>query len=68
MFVAEILSQLGDGVTVGMLVKGTLTASGPKVATVSQADRANRHLPSLVFAAKLAGAVHSLTVQGNVSV
>lgn len=68
MFVAEILAQLQDGVTVGGLISGTISASGPKVADVPQADRANRHLPNLTFAGQLAGAVHSLTIQGNVFV
>lgn len=68
MFVAEILAQLEIGVARNGLVAGTLSASGPKVADVSAANRANRHLPDLKFGANLAGAVHKLTIRGTVTV
>lgn len=67
-FVGEILSQLEDAVTRGLLRADTLSASGPLVADVSLANRAARHLPDLKFGAELAGAVHKVTIAGTVSV
>ncbi|RME21185.1 MAG: DUF3383 family protein [Candidatus Zixiibacteriota bacterium] len=42
--------------------------SVPKVADVPFNDRANRFLPDVTFSATLQGAIHSVTVQGTVSV
>lgn len=68
MFVAEIEAQLGDGVRVGGLVKGTISASGPLVADVDDAEKVNRNLPDLAFGGTLAGAIHTLQITGTVSV
>jgi hypothetical protein len=40
----------------------------PLVADVSANDRANRHLPDVAFSAQYAGAVHTLTIAGTISV
>jgi hypothetical protein len=40
----------------------------PKVADISQTDRANRILPDITFRATLAGAIHEVEVQGTVAV
>jgi hypothetical protein len=44
------------------------TVSAPLVQDVDPDDRANRHLPDVKFTCVVAGAVHSVTVQGTVSV
>lgn len=66
-FVQEILSILKQGVTVGGFVPDSVSASGPKVATVPQSQRANRILPNLKFAGTYAGAVHEVQIEGTVS-
>lgn len=44
------------------------TVTVPRAASVSAVDKANRFLPDVKFTATLAGAIHSLTVNGTVSV
>ncbi|HWJ97517.1 MAG TPA: DUF3383 family protein, partial [Acidimicrobiales bacterium] len=44
------------------------TVSVPRVRDVPQPDRAARHLPDVRFEAVLAGAVHSLTISGTITV
>lgn len=44
------------------------TVTVPRVADVPQPDRAARHLPDVRFEGVLAGAVHSLTINGTISV
>lgn len=67
-FVNEIKRVLNQGVERNFIAAGSITASGPKVADVDSADRANRILPDLKFGATLAGAVHKVEIQGTVSV
>lgn len=62
-------AQLSEGVTNGFLAaspKPTVTA--PKVGTIDPNERAVRHLPGISFEATLAGAIHTATITGNVSV
>lgn len=66
--VTEVRAQLEDGVTVGGIDPGTpFTVTAPRAADVSEADRAARVLSGVEFNAKLAGAIHQLTISGNVS-
>lgn len=72
---AQILAQLFEGVAVGGLAagKGTTedpspTVEAPLVADVSPTDRANRLLPDVTFSARLAGAIHTIDIQGNLTV
>lgn len=44
------------------------TVTVPKAVDVSPVDKANRFLPDVKFTATLAGAIHSLEIQGTVSV
>lgn len=44
------------------------TVSVPRVADVPQPDRAARHLPDVRFEGVLAGAIHSLTINGTITV
>lgn len=64
-----IRARLQVGIGIGLLAEDPApTVSVPKVRDVPQNDRANRHLPDLRFSAVLAGAIHSLTINGTVSV
>ncbi len=72
---AEVLAVLQDGVNVGGLLAGDPDndipapfCTGPKVADVSPADRAGRHLPDIEFGARLAGAIHTVAISGKLSV
>jgi hypothetical protein len=65
---AEILGQLREAGNSGLLVPGTELVSFPPVSTISAADKGNRLLPSGTFSATLAGAIHSVNINGSVSV
>lgn len=57
------------GIRMGFLAADPApTITAPTVADVPIADRANRHLPSVSFTATLAGAIHSVDVDGVLSV
>lgn len=65
----EIRAQLTEGVRVGLLsADHTFSVSVPKVADVSNLDKAARYLPGITFVATLAGAVHKTQIKGTVSV
>lgn len=75
----EILGALKAGVAAGGLDPGNglepdqggipaPTASAPKVADISTVDRAARHLPDVKFSGRLAGAIHTLSISGVLSV
>jgi len=64
----DVDAVLKQGVTNGGYVEGTPTVTVPKVADVPVVDRANRLLPDVEFTADLAGAIHSTTISGVVSV
>lgn len=67
--VAAVLARLKAGVRVGGLAADPEpTASAPLVADQLVADRANRHFPDIEFEARLAGAIHTLTIDGRVTV
>ena len=44
------------------------TITAPRVEDVASADRANRLLPDVEFTARIAGAIHSLTIQGTLTI
>jgi uncharacterized protein DUF3383 len=65
----EILAQLHQGVSRGALADDPAPAvSAPKVADVDPLDRAARLLPDVTFTARLAGAIHKVTIVGTLSV
>ncbi len=72
--VAEIMAVLQEGVAVGGLLPGdgdeipAPSVIAPKVADVSPAERAARHLPDITFSGRLAGAIHSVDISGTLSV
>ena len=64
-----ILSRLRDGVGRGVFAADPEpTTFVPKVADQSPTDRANRYFPGVKFGATLAGAIHTLKIDGYVSV
>jgi len=60
----ELFAQLEAGETVGFLAPGYTVTALP-VAQVDAVDRAARTYPGLSFSAPLAGAIHQITVRGN---
>jgi hypothetical protein len=66
--VGIVLNTLQTVANAGGVVASSLSASGPDVATVSTANKANRVLPDIKFAATLQGAVESLNISGTLSV
>lgn len=65
--VGEVRAQLNEGVRVGGLDGAApIVVTAPTAAEVSANDRNARHLPAVAFSARLAGAIHSLTISGTV--
>jgi hypothetical protein len=66
---AEIRAQLNDGIRVGGLANSPApTVFVPDVLTLSTNTRALRIFEGITFEARLAGAIHFITVQGTVTV
>lgn len=55
---SEVMAQGRTAETVELFTPGTFTASAPKAADVSSADRGARKLTGIKFSAQLAGAIH----------
>lgn len=74
LILSEILGALNAGVKAGGLDAGNgidipaPSASGPRVADVAAVDRAARHLTGVKFGGRLAGAIHTLDINGTLSV
>lgn len=68
---AEIYAQMGEAVQKGVLLPDAAATPWvidiPLAANVAVADKANRLWPNIEFSAKLAGAVHKVTMQGTLS-
>jgi len=65
----SVRAQLREAVSQGVLAGDPEpTVSTPLVASVSSVDRANRLLPDVTFSGQLAGAIHSIEIDGTVSV
>ncbi len=62
-----IRGQLKEGITVGGLVDGSEQVIVPKAIDISAAGKAARRLTGVTFQAQLAGAIHSLEIQGTVT-
>lgn len=64
-----VLGVLLLGVRRGVLANDPApTVDAPRVADVSEVDRANRHLPDVVGTGRLAGAIHTVDISITVSV
>lgn len=72
--ISEVLGALKAGVKAGGLDPGNdddipaPAASAPKVSEISTTDRAGRHLPDVKFSGRLAGAIHTMDINGTLSV
>lgn len=65
---AEVWAQLQEGIESGFLAAFPKpTVSVPLAANVSPTDKANRVLNNVTFTAVLAGAIHSTTINGVIS-
>lgn len=65
----DVRAQLEEGIRVGGLSPDpAYEVTVPKVADVSQVDRAARLLPGVSFVANLAGAIHAVEISGVVQV
>jgi hypothetical protein len=71
LFRAQILAQLEEGRKAGVIASDTedtpWTISIPTVGELSASDKAARLYPDIEFSAYLAGAVHTLEIQGTLS-
>ncbi len=66
---AEILSSLAAGVKAGGLAASPAPdVQAPLVKDVSTSDKAARNLPNVTFTARLAGAIHSVSINGTLSI
>lgn len=59
--------DLAESDAVQLLAPGTKSVLTPKVGNVSVTDKQNRTLPNVQWSAKLAGAIHLVTVNGTVT-
>jgi|GEM_PF-2385654 len=66
---AALFGILEAGVAVGLFAASPKpTVVAPLASATSSANRSARHLPSVTFAAQLAGAVHTIAVTGTASI
>jgi hypothetical protein len=52
----------------GLLVETSIVVTKPKASAVSSTDKANRNLPDIKFTATLQGAIHTVVIEGVVTV
>ena len=61
-------AQLGEGQRVGFLDAAVApVVIAPKIGDISSETRATRVLPAVTFSAKVAGAIHAITITGTVT-
>lgn len=70
--IAQVENQIRKSLTLGTRNGGlaedpAFTITVPKAADISPTDKAARNLTGVSFAAELAGAIHTLTLQGTVT-
>lgn len=67
--VAIVMGCLADGIRAGLLANDPYPiVTAPKVADVDPVTRGTRRLPDVKFTANLAGAIHTVSIEGTVSV
>jgi len=76
--VTEVRAQLKEAQDVGLVANDSVDSNGslvsgftitvPNIADISATDKAARTLPGISFIAKLAGAVHTVAIEGTVTV
>jgi hypothetical protein len=66
---SEIMAQLNEGIYAGVLAADPdPTVSAPKMEAISSQNKIGRVLPNIFFSGRLAGAIHTIQIQGTVSV
>ena len=65
---AEVLAQLREGEDIGGLVADSSYVRAPRVSTMSTAFRAARQYGPIQFGADIAGAIHTVSLRGTLSV
>ncbi len=63
-----IVNNVLDKAVIQGIITNDFTVSAPLVADISTADKASRLLPDVAFRATLQGAIHTMTINGTVSV
>ena len=66
--VGTVAGVLYEGADQGLLVRETIVVTFPKASEISQADKLNRNLPDIKFTAVLQGAIHTVEINGIVTV
>lgn len=59
---------LSTAATAGLLIESTIVMSVPLLSEISSADKLTRNLPDVTFTADLQGAIHTVTIEGTVTV
>lgn len=65
---SEMNAVFEQGITNGLIAKGSVVINIPPVLSESQANRANRYIPDITFSCRFAGAIHFVKIQGIVTV
>lgn len=65
--VGQVESTLNGAARLGILQAGTIVVTAPLYSEIPQADKLARNLPDVKFTALLLGAVHTVEIQGTVS-
>lgn len=63
-----VQATLNEAATKGILQADSIEVTVPLYKDIEQADRINRKLPDVKFSAVLQGAIHTVTIDGTVSV
>ncbi len=63
----QVKASLAAGEAVGGLVPGQSVVTVPPVAKQNPSDKANRHMPGVVFTGVLQGAIHDVVIRGTVT-
>ena len=72
MVISEVEAVMQQATAQGIIARdedgnGIFTVSAPDIADISDTDKGNRHLPDVNFELTLAGAIHSVTIKGVIS-
>lgn len=64
----RVSTVLQEAVRAGVLAQGSVVVTVPTVSQIPEADRIARNLPDVSFTARLAGAIHNVSISGTVTV
>lgn len=66
--VGTVEATLNEAVRLGILQAGTVVVTAPRYSEIPEADKLARNLPDVKFTALLLGAVHTVEINGTVSI